>query len=452
MPEDHSPTVASDDLPVSLDTNVIPLGERAWRNILNHAMAVGDEAETTYLEVKSDVDVTTKIGIAKVARFLLSAANRLPKQAARHFHGYAVLVIGVRKDEAVGVNRGVEPHDLENSLRPYLGPQFPGFEFGRIGVDDDREVLFVVAQPPQDGQPIFPCHKEFQGEKGQDNLADGAVYVRGASNSRPARSGELLGLVERARGGGKPPIDMDIQVLGTINRVELVDEVLRNLYRHAENEFNKQRTTPTDAPVSMFPPQLPGFRSQPLSTEERAERLAQWQRHLQANLSKGRERLLGAGLPGTGLRVVSLDRSISRPELIVTFHDCEAFRHRNLEDVRFEQVIKPVLRQENPHGRMQFDHNALQPARGNHPIAWQNRGHNVEVTLTPESFRPNTPWTSDQDDYVIVTRDPNTTSVSVTWTLTEEGNDDVSRDEFEESAGGVVDARELFKRMFLEDE
>lgn len=449
MSDDHAPT-PPDSRPVPLDTNVIPLGERAWQAILDHVLAVGDDAETTYLEVKSEVDPTTKIGVAKVAKFLLGAANRLPQQAARHFRGYAVLMIGAEKGEARGVPRGVEPHDLENSLRPYLGSQFPPFEFGRITVDDDSEVLFVVAPPPQDGQSIFPCHKEFQGEKGRDNLADGAIYVRGASSTRPARAGELLDLVERARGGGKPPIDLDVQVLGIVNRVELVDELMEMLYQHEEEEFSKPRKAAKEPLVSTFMSQFPGT-ARPLSNEERAERLEAWKRDLPENLAKGREHFLGAALSGAGIRVVSHDRSISKPELIVTFHDCEALSHRDAEDAKWEKVIEPVVRPQNPYGLTGFDPDNLLIVRRGDLVAWESRGNYVEVTLTPESFRPNTPWTSDLDDYVIVARDLEASTVSVTWTLTEDGNDDVTSGEFEVFTGEVADARELFKELFLKE-
>lgn len=211
--------------PIGLDTGILPLGERSLQLILDHILAVGDEAETTYLEVKSSLEPGSKAGVAKIAKFLLGAANRRPKEAERHFRGYAVLVIGAQKDAAPGIPRGVEAHELEDRLRPYLGPQFPAFEFGRIGVDDDREVLFIVAQPPQEGQSIFPCHKSFDGDDRRDSLNDGAIYVRGTSNTRPARAGEVLALVERARGGGKPPIELDVAILGSVGRVGRVDEV-----------------------------------------------------------------------------------------------------------------------------------------------------------------------------------------------------------------------------------
>lgn len=164
MSDDHVSSDSPDLKFAALDTNVIPLGERALRGILDHVTAVGDEAETTYLEVKSSVELSSKAGVAKVAKFLLGAANRRPHEAARHFDGYALLVIGAQKNSSPGVPRGVEAHEVEDRLRPYLGPEFPAFEFRRIGVDAENEVLFVIAQPPKNGQSIFPCHKSFQGD------------------------------------------------------------------------------------------------------------------------------------------------------------------------------------------------------------------------------------------------------------------------------------------------
>jgi hypothetical protein len=253
-----------------LDTSILPLGERALQSILDHVTAVGDEAESTYLEVKSSLDMTSKLAVAKIAKFLLGTANRRPAQAARHFHGYAVLVIGAEEGQSTGVPRGTEPHELEDGLRPYLGPTFPPFEFGRIAVDSDREVLFIIAQPPEEGQPIFPCHKGYQGEDRRDGLEDGAIYVRGTSNTRPARSGEVLDLVERARGGGKRPIDLDVEVLGPISRVAHVNQVLEELLENEEHSFLQRADRPETGAFypSLLPAQIFGG-VKPMSAAQR---------------------------------------------------------------------------------------------------------------------------------------------------------------------------------------
>lgn len=431
-----------------MDTGIVPLGERAMRKILDHVLAVGDEAETGYLEIKSTLNLASTEGVAKVAKFLLGAANRRPNEAARYFHGYAVLVIGARKGHADGIARGVEAHELEDRLRPYLGPQFPAFEFGRIGVAADREVLFIIAQPPQDGQSIFPCHKSFQGPKRQDNLDDGAIYVRGASNTRPARAGEVLALVERARSAGKPPISLDVELLGSINRVIRVDEVLERLYEFEEEQFTKPpRASEEDVPAALLASSIFG-RSQPTSLEDRARQLEAWKRERPKHLEQGRAHLLGVALPGAGIQVVSHDRFVAKPHLTVTFHDCEALNYYEADDADYSTLVEPVARQENPFG-LGYDPSSLRIAPRDYPVSWSNRGNNVEVVLTPESFRPNVPWTSDQDDYVLLARDSQAPAVTVTWVLTEEGNDATTTGEREITPGEIADAASLFQASFL---
>ncbi|MFL0502708.1 hypothetical protein [Kocuria rhizophila] len=435
---------------VPLATDLIPLGERALQGILDHVTAVGDEAETTYLEVKSSLDLGSKAGVAKVAKFLLGSANRRSHEAARHFHGYAVLVIGAQKGGVQGVPRGVEAHELEDRLRPYLGPQFPAFEFGRIGVDGEKEVLFVIAQPPLEGQTIFPCHKSFQGEDRRDSLEDGAIYVRGTSNTRPARAGEVLALVERARGGGKPPIDLDVDVVGSIGRVDRIDEVLDRLYEFEEEEFAKHKEPDQNSFAStsalLASSVLAGGR--PPTPEERAERLALWRREIPTHIAQGREHFIGVGLPGVGIKVVSRDRFVAKPHLILTFHGCEALDYLEPGDADYEKLVEPIVRKQEPFG-IGFAHDALRITPRDYPVSWSNRDDDAEVVLTPESFRPNVPWTSDQDDYVILAKDPQAASVSVTWVLTEDGNDAVTRGELQVTTAELIDAADLFKAAFF---
>ena len=450
MPDANALSVPSDRNASTMDTSSLPLGELAQQRILDRAVAVGDEAETSYLEIKGSLDLTKGTSVAKVAKFLLGAANRLPQQAAQYFHGYAVLVIGAHKGRAVGIPRGIEAHELEDRLRPYLGPQFPMFDLGRTGVDDGHEVLFIFAQPPQDGQTIFPCCKDFQGEDRRDNLSDGAIYVRGTSNTRPARSGDISKLVERARGGGKRPIELEVEVLGTVARVGRVDEVLEQLY-----EFEEEQFSATPGPIrntSLFditPPSIFGS-PEPKSAEERAARLESWRREKKSNIASGREHFLGVASPGAGIRVVSRDRFVAKPHLVVTFHGCEAFEFREEDDADFEKVVEPIVARPSPYV-LGPDYSDFRITQRGYPVDWANQGGNVEVTLTPESFRPNAPWMSDQDDYVIIARDPAVGTVSVSWVLTEDGNDTVAKGAFEVQAGVVTDAADLFSGAFLDN-
>lgn len=450
MPNDHASPSRTDAKPPTLDTTVIPLGERAWQSILDHVIAVGDEAETTYLEVKSSLDLKSKVGLAKVAKFLLGAANRRPHEAARHFQGYGVLVIGAQRDKVLGVPRGVEAHELEDSLSPYLGSQFPAFEFGRIGVDADHEVLFVIAQPPREGQPPFPCHKSFQGEDRRDSLENGAIYVRGTSNTRPAHAGEIQALVERARGGGKPPIELEVEVLGSVGRVDHVDDMMERLYMVEEERFSKPPQPAKDtSPSVLLASSLLGG-SKPLSAEDRAARLEGWRKEKPAHIAQGREHFLGVVLKGLGIRVISRDRFVAKPHLTVTFHNCEACDYLDAEDANLNKVVEPVVRRQSLYGAG-IDLSGYRIVPSGYAVDWKNHGDDVEVTLTPESFRPNVPWATDQDDYVILARDPQASSVSATWALTEDGNDAVTEGALEVPTSEYADAVDLLRMMFFKE-
>lgn len=356
MPDEQ--TNAVDPVPTNstLDTSVIPRAEPALQNILDHVIAVGDEAETNYLEVKGPLDMSSKAAVAKIAKFLLGSTNRRPKAAAPYFHGYAVLVIGAQKGDAAGVPRGNEAHELEDRLRFYLGPQFPAFEFGRIGVDAAHEVLFVIAQPPEDGQTIFPCHKEYQGDNRSNSLEDGAIYVRGQSNTRSARAGEVLDLVERARGADKPPIQLEVDVGGMIHRIGRVGEALERIYEYTEEKFTEQ---PEIAQGTLsrgsIRPKLAAFGSPaPPSAEDREEALARWRAQRGEYIAKGRAHLLGVGLSGSGIRVVSRDRFVSRPRLVVTLHGCELIDHLPSDDADLDKLAEPVMRPPTPFAHLNY--------------------------------------------------------------------------------------------------
>lgn len=152
---------------VAMDTSVVPLGERAWAAILQHVIERGDAAETTYLEVKGPFDLTSGADLVKIAKFLLGMANRTVDTAARHFQGHGVMVLGAEHGRAVGVQRVLEPHEIANRLQPYLGHMFPGYEFGRIPVGHDRDVLFVIGSPPRRARGLTRAIRPSRDRKGR---------------------------------------------------------------------------------------------------------------------------------------------------------------------------------------------------------------------------------------------------------------------------------------------
>jgi hypothetical protein len=242
-------------------------------------------------------------------------------------------------------------------------------------------------------------------------------------------------------------------VLGPICRVDRVEEVLESLRAFEEEQFKKEpepaknsfASTSTLLASSIF------GGSGPLSTEDREEALNAWRNGKPEYVAKGRKHFLGVGLPGAGIRVVSHDRFVAKPHLIVTFHGCELIDHLDPDDADYEKAVQPVVRRRDPL-RPAFDYSALTLSPQRYPVTWSNRGEDAEVVLSPESFRPNAPWTSDQDDYVLVTRDPRANSVSVTWVLTEDGSDAVTSGELRVPTADLGDAADLFAMAFPKDD
>lgn len=110
-------------------------------------------------------------------------------------------------------------------------------------------------------------------------------------------------------------------------------------------------------------------------------------------------------LPGADVQVVSRDRFVAKPHLNLTFHNCEVLDYLDRDDADFEKAVEPVL---GPHEPFlpSFDHSTIRPLPRGYPVTWSIPGEDAEVVLTPESFRPNVLWMSDQDDYVIIAKDP----------------------------------------------
>lgn len=225
--------------------------------------------------------------------------------------------------------------------------------------------------------------------------------------------------------------------------------MLELLYAGEEKRFIKYQKLSAFALKSSVVNVIGGPRL--LSDEECAQRLRIWQMNKPEHLKNGRVHFLGVGLPGIGIRVLSRDRFVAKPHLKVTFHGCEVLDHLASDDAGLDKVVEPVVR-ERSHYLLGLDSADLNFTPRGYPVAWSSQREDAEMTLTPESFRPNAPWTSNEDDYVIVVRDPQTDSVTVTWELTEDGSDEVTTCDFTVPAADLVDAADLLNATFLQHE
>lgn len=210
---------------MEIDLVRVPQGELAARALVEALARTDDRAERHFLEVKSFIDLTSKEGLAKVAKFILGAANRMPDVAARYFEGHAVMVLGVGAGSTPGIE-SVEALDIERRVRPYLSVNGPRWDLQRVPVDEGREVLLILVDPPRMGQPPFPCFKDGPG------LHNGQIIVRADGETRQATGEEVLQLHQRGM-RERPEVDLAVAVEGTAVAYSCDESVLED---HIERE------------------------------------------------------------------------------------------------------------------------------------------------------------------------------------------------------------------------
>lgn len=191
----------------TVDLSRAPRGEMTATALVEMIAVLDDRVENHYLEVKGPLDLSTKKDQAKLAKFLLGAANRTPEVAATAFEGYGVMVIGVSPGKVVGVPP-IEVLEIDKAVRPFVGAELH-WDLQRVPVPGSvNEVLILLIDPPQPGQPPFICRKS------GDGLRDGAVYVRPTGETREANADELAQVIARGQIDTAPAVDFAVNVLG----------------------------------------------------------------------------------------------------------------------------------------------------------------------------------------------------------------------------------------------
>ncbi|MFD6677751.1 hypothetical protein ACFWDA_25755 [Rhodococcus zopfii] len=199
---------------MSLDTSRAPAGELVARALVDAVIASDDRIERHYLEVKSTLDLDTKKDQAKLAKFILGAANRMPDKAAAAFEGHGVMVIGASNGSALGIPP-IEALEIQKAVLPYIGADGPRYDLVRVPVSgSSHEVLVILVDPPEWGQGPFICRKSGDGQ-----LRDGAVFVRADGETREARADELQQLIQRGQVATTPPTDFAVRVVGTVRPI-----------------------------------------------------------------------------------------------------------------------------------------------------------------------------------------------------------------------------------------
>ena len=214
------------DSKVPFDISRAPIGLRTASTLVAELAKLDDRFERHYLEIKSDID-PSKNELAKIAKYILGSANRMPEKAATAFEGYGVMVIGVAPGKITGVPP-IEILDIDKVVSAYIGPHGPHWDLIHVPVaNSGNTALVILVDPPQDGQDAFMCRKD------GDNLSNGRIYVRADGETREARATEVDMLLDRGKRSAAAEVGFEVDVLGHAYPVEI--DAQRTIEAHIAN-------------------------------------------------------------------------------------------------------------------------------------------------------------------------------------------------------------------------
>lgn len=196
---------------MALDLDVSrPLRGIDGRRDLVHAI-VGAHAsdESEWLEWKTNLDLNTKSGCFHVAKAILGMANRPVDVAARACGGFGYIVIGVEPENLAGVEMP-DPAQWIDRVEVYLkSGTGPSWEWTIVPVDQ-KIVLVVTVDPPQEGDSPWPLRKEL------DTYRSGTLFVRKPGKTEPALAEDVDALSRRMLAGGSQLPQLLVEIVGDV--------------------------------------------------------------------------------------------------------------------------------------------------------------------------------------------------------------------------------------------
>lgn len=225
----------------NLDTNIDPNIPESRDKIAAWVKAVGDSAESQGLEVKSSLEFSKserKKSFAKITKFILASANRDQNQAMRDYQGYGVMLIGVTQDEVRGLENVPEQHEFEGAVKSYFGSAVPKYRFVPHTFEG-KNLLFVIVDPPVNGQEIYICSGSYDADKRVNQLRDGAIYCRESTQTIEANSVQLRDMINRLLGGH---VDINLDISKIFAGPCIDADFLKNMYSGPKDKYKKLLT------------------------------------------------------------------------------------------------------------------------------------------------------------------------------------------------------------------
>jgi len=198
------------EVAISIDTSQALRGTADLRLLVDAVVAASDHDEADWIEWKSDLDLTAKLGCFQVARTVLGMANRLPENASVNCEGLGFIVVGAQPGKLTGI-ASVDPAQLDQLVEPYVGgSEGPRWTPTYLTMGD-RTVLVVTVEAPQPGDRIYALRKEFDKHRG------GTVFVRKHGRTVQADAEDLDALQRRLTAASRPTgTALDVRVVGDV--------------------------------------------------------------------------------------------------------------------------------------------------------------------------------------------------------------------------------------------
>lgn len=455
-----------------LDTSQAPRGVIAAQRLVEAVAEHGDLAERHYLELKSTLDLSTKKDKEKIAKFILGAANRMPETAATAFEGYAAMLIGVSAGSITGIPP-VEMMEIARVVQHYVGAAGPRWDVVWVPIEGSaNQVLIVLVDPPQPGQPPFACRSN------GESLTSGRIYIRADGETREANADEFDLLVARGSASTKVDVDFAVELLGDVAPVSLDTDLTIEAY------IERQRTWLLDALPVKAPPteetQAPrsfadfaagtsgisellrgssAFANAMMIPEERTEEVYRasvdsWEQRFRAAWVNAVPRIAASQLTPVVVKITN--------RTMTFFHDVEVKLHLEGEVFAYDYVDPQwadsmssldLPRPPRVWGPRQRDLGILNHANLGYvqpsipgtyisPSVSFRNGGSVDLDLDVGELRPLGTYESEEEEFVLVVADSSLTSIHGTWQLTARDHNEVFKGEIDVP---VAPARDITK-------
>lgn len=277
-----------------------------------------------------------------------------------------------------------------------------------LPVEAGRFVYFISVAPPKDGDPIHICHGEFQ-DAGRSLLEDGRIYYREKGSTRAAKSGEVKALIRRAKSAA-PVVDFQVEVVAGAARRYAAEDTCSTLRKLIAVRAEK---------ISA------GWHGNAESLEER---LGSLRERAEVEWIDNLDKLASAAWPGVCFELDNTaDTYLKNIAVTLTFpRGVEGLDKNDADSITITDLVPSLYETPDLFGLrspMDIDWLNLHRASASSRLRWENVDGVLIVVIEGMDLRPETPWTNDDDDLVIMIRDPSVDSVTAEWHLTAEGHD-----------------------------